>query len=85
VEVSSVKVGLIYQSSDKFLRIVSVVMNPRKPKLDWIKKVLADPVGETRLRVVCGPEPAQSDCRSTDDQLGQSGGDARLVCLSWQL
>jgi hypothetical protein len=48
-------------------------MNPRKPKLDWIKKVLADPVGETRLRVVCGPEPAQSDCRSTDDPLGQFG------------
>ena len=79
--------GLIRQSADKFLRIVSVVMNPRKPKFDWIKKVLADPIVglgeraiETPLRVGCGPGK-----RSTDDQLGQPGDGDQLVCLSWQL
>jgi hypothetical protein len=79
--------GRICQSADKLLRIVSVVMNPRKPKFDWIKKVLADPVvgpseraTETPLRVVCGPGN-----RSTDDQLGQPGDGVQLVCLSWQL
>jgi hypothetical protein len=30
------------QIANKFLRIVSVAMNLRKPKLDWINKVLAD-------------------------------------------
>jgi hypothetical protein len=62
-------------------------MNQRKPKFDWIKKVLADPlVGpgelatEAPLRVVCGPGN-----RSTDDQLGQPGDGDQLVFLSWQL
>jgi hypothetical protein len=68
------------------LRIVGVVMNQRKPKFDWIKTVLADPLvgsgelaAETPLRVVCGPEN-----RSTDDQLRQPGDGDQLVCLSWQ-
>jgi hypothetical protein len=67
--------------------ILGVVMNQRKPKFDWIKKVLADPlVGpgelatETPLRVVWGPGN-----RSTDDQIGQPGDGDPLVCLSWQL
>jgi hypothetical protein len=67
-------------------------MNPRKPKFDWIKKVLADPVvslgeraTEMPLRVVCRPGTVQSDCRSTDDQLGQPGDGVQLVCISWQL
>jgi hypothetical protein len=79
--------GLICQSADKLLRIVGVVMNPRKPKFDWIKKVLADPVAglgeraaEMPLRVVCGP-----GIRSTDDQPGQPGDGVQLVCLSWPL
>jgi hypothetical protein len=79
--------GLICQSADKLLRIVGVVMNPRKPKFDWIKKVLADPAAspgeratETPLRVVCGP-----GIRSTDDQLGQPGDGVQPACLSWEL
>jgi hypothetical protein len=78
---------LIRQSADKLLRIVGVVMNQRRPKFDWIKKVLADPlVGpgelatETPLRVVCGPGNM-----ATDHQLGQPGDGDQLVCLSWQL
>jgi hypothetical protein len=69
------------------LRIIGVVMNPRKPKFDWIKKVLADPLvepgelaTETPLSVVGGPGN-----RSADDQLGHPGGEFQLVCLSWQL
>jgi hypothetical protein len=64
-------------------------MNPRKPKLDWIKEVLANAeegsgerAPETPLRVVYGPGTVQGDCRSTDDQLGQPGGGVELVCLS---
>jgi hypothetical protein len=37
-------VGSFAKVPTKLLRIVGVVMNQRKPKFDWIKKVLADPL-----------------------------------------
>jgi hypothetical protein len=74
------------------LRFAVVVMNPREPKLDWIKKVLSDPLvgrgeraADASLKLVSGTATAPSDCQSIDDRLVQPGDDDRLVCLSWQL
>jgi hypothetical protein len=80
-------VGSFAKVPTKLLRIVGVVMNQRKPKFDWIKKLLADPlVGFGELATET-PSELSVDLknRSTDDQLGQPGDGDPLVCLSWQL
>jgi hypothetical protein len=64
-------------------------MTTRRPRLDWIKEVLADleEVGERTpamsLDIVCLPATASADLQPMNDRAQAPEGDGR--CPSWQL
>jgi hypothetical protein len=63
-------------------------MTTRRPRLDWIKEVLADleDVGEcapATSRIVSLPTTASADLQPTNDRAQTPEGDDR--CPSWQL
>jgi hypothetical protein len=66
-------------------------MSQRKPKLDWIKQVLADTesvAGRARpgpIEIVRGRETASADIRLIRDRRERPDDDDRPVCASWQL
>jgi hypothetical protein len=83
--------------SDKLATQSSVplpLMTLRKPKLDWIKEVLADleDDGEhlTSFDIVWGSGTASVDSQPIENPLDQDqseslAGDDHLFCPSWQL
>jgi hypothetical protein len=61
----------------------------RKPRLDWIKEVLADPADEHApsplpARMVWRAASAAADFQSLDDRVRAPEGHERLFCPSWQ-
>jgi hypothetical protein len=61
----------------------------RKPRLDWIKEVLADRADDgepTPLpsRIVWRAASATTDIQSSDDRPPAPEGDERMFCPSWQ-
>jgi hypothetical protein len=62
---------------------------PRKPRLDWIKEVLADLVDDGEPAVSCSgmvwrSAAASADFQSLNDRSQVPEGDERLFCPSWQ-
>jgi hypothetical protein len=69
-------------------------MTLRKPKLDWIKEVLAgleeDGARPTSFDTVWGSETASADFPALENQFDRDqseslAGDDHLFCPSWQL
>jgi hypothetical protein len=63
-------------------------MSVRKPSLDWIKEVLADPENENDaglvpIGIVLERESAPADDRASHDGAPSPDRDDRLLCPSW--
>jgi hypothetical protein len=65
-------------------------MTLRKPRLDWIKEVLADPEDSAvpapaSAGIVWSPPTASDDPPPLNDRSGAPERDDQLLCPSWQL
>jgi len=71
--------------------VLILLMTTRRPKLDWIKEVLADleDVGEHAPAmspdIMWRPAMASADSQSGSDRSQEPESDDRLFCPSWQL